>query len=145
MRLRNFLYVIVLIAVLSPDTIAGTASVYFGRNSGSGCTGSGVCQLSANGQGVTVNFSFVPNDGNGNNVLTMTFNLEAAQASGFVINTGTSYTFTAGYTFSDASLARQAGVPTGYSIPDGTVAQYTAPNPASNGNCALVITQVSPK
>jgi hypothetical protein len=142
MNFKKSLSALMLIAFVCP-CFAGTTSVYFGRNTGSGCTGSGVCQLGATvAGGVTVTFSYVANDGKGNNVLTMSFNFGQGQESGFSIESGaTTYTFNGGYTFANATIAQQCGVPVGYSISDGTVAAYYAPTPASGGNCGLVITK----
>ena len=140
MNLKKLLFVVMLAgAALAPTFSFGASTmVYYGRPSGGGCSGTGICSLGSQVTGVSTEFSYVANNNSGS-VLTLTFNFTNGQKAGFTPDrSGNTYTFTDGYSFSDAD-ATLCGVPKGYKIPAGYVATY---NPATNGgSCSLVITQ----
>ncbi len=144
MHFKTILFVACLAAaILVPGfSFCGGTMVYYGRPSGTGCGGTGVCKMGANSPGVFTEFNYVGDDGNGHTVVTMTFKLADGQAAGFIVPQNMqNYIFSKGYTFADPELAKACGVPVLYVIPDGYSAKYTPPSQESDGRCSLTITK----
>jgi hypothetical protein len=124
------------LACMSTAAFAGTGRVRFGA--GSGCMGTGICEIGGT-SGATVAFEYYQNiDSAGGSFtkLTMIFNYEAGTTNGFKGNVkGGTYIFTDGYQFNHAS-DQGLGVPRTYSIPADYAGNYTTDD---KGNTVMTI------